>query len=128
MRHPGINIASDHATWPLRDEKGVETVNWLTLLGEIPLQKLGGVAQLRRKLAATPEVEIVETKHGLILKAGEAPQLGDLNRDLKLPLYRAVYFAIKPVLDPVIRDFSPFNLGRPDDAEYTERWLRRFES
>jgi hypothetical protein len=128
MHHPGLNIASDHATWPLRHEKGAETVNWLTLLGEIPLNKLGGIDELRLKLADAPDVEFIEAKYGLILKAGGKPQLGNTNRGDDLPLYKTVYRAIKPVLDPVIRDFRPFNLGTTDDADYTERWLRRFES
>ena len=128
MHYPGLNIASDHATWSLRYEKGAEMVNWLTLLGEIPLNKLGGVNELRLKLADTPEVELIEAKYGLIIKAGEKPQLGKTNRRNDLPLYKAVYRAIKPVLDPVISHFRPFNLGTTDDADYTERWLRRFDS
>lgn len=128
MRHPGVHISTDNATWPLRDEKGAETVNWLTLLGQIPLRKLGGADKLRRDLAETPEIELIETRHGLILKAGDKPQIGDSNRKDTLPLYRAVYRTIAPVLDPVIKDFTPFTLGTDDDAGRTERWLRRFES
>lgn len=128
MRHPGVHIATDHATWPLRDEKGAEAVNWLTLLGQIPLSKLGGTDKLREDLADTPEVDLIETKHGLILKAGDKPQIGDSNRGDALPAYRAVYHAIAPVLDPVIQDFMPFTLDTDDDAGRTERWLRRFES
>lgn len=128
MRHPGLYIASDHATWPLRDEKGVETVNWLTLVGAIPLGKLGGVKEVRASLAETPEVEIIETRHGLILKAGDIPQIGDTNRREDLPLYRAVYRVILPVMDQIIRDFRPFMLDTADDVSRTARWLRRFES
>lgn len=129
MRHPGTNIASDHATWPLRDEKGVETVNWLTLIGELPLAKLGGVEGLRKELRNSEHIEVLETRHGVIVKAGDAPQLGDVNRRDNLPLYREVYRALKPVLEPVIKDFSPLPVGGElsDEAAKTQRWLRRFE-
>ncbi|MFZ2987032.1 type VI immunity family protein, partial [Ideonella sp.] len=53
MRHPGVNIAGDQATWALRDEPGVETVNWLTLVGERPLATLGGAQAVRAALAGT---------------------------------------------------------------------------
>jgi hypothetical protein len=128
MRHPGINIASHHATWPLRDEKGVETVNWLTLVGEIPLGKLGGIKTVRAALSGTPGVDVVETQHGLILKAGDIPQIGDTNRREDLPLYRAVYRVLLPVMDPIIKRFRPFILKTDDNIGRTERWLRRFES
>jgi len=130
MRHPGLNIASDHATWPLRDEKGVEAVNWLTLVGSTPLGKLGGAAELRRRLKAHRSISIIETPHGVIIRAGEQPQLGDVNRREDLPEYRAVYRALKDVMDQVLTDFRPLPLGfaRPEKAEKTLRWLRRFES
>jgi len=128
MRHPGLNIASDHATRPLRDEKGVETINWLTLIGAIPLAKLGGAARLRAALARVPEIQIIDSANGVIVRAGDRPQLGDVNRRDALPLYREVYRAVKPVVEPVIARFRPLLLGGAleDDAEKTQRWLRRF--
>lgn len=130
MRHPGLNIASDNATWPLRDEKGLETVNWLTLIGQIPLAKLGGTSKLQKHFENMPQIEVFETKHGVIVKAGEVPQLGDVNRRDNLPLYRAVYRAVELILDPVINDFGPFLLGGTleEDTEKTRSWLQRFET
>jgi len=129
MRYQGVNIATDNATWPLRDI-GVETVNWLTLVGAEPLKKLGGAAKLRRALNSTPSVAIVETKNGVILRAGDEPRIGDLNRGDKLPEYRAVYRALRPVLEPILSDFAPLTVGGEleEDTDKTDRWLRRFES
>jgi hypothetical protein len=130
MRHPGVNIASHHATWPLRDEKGVEAVNWLTLVGSTPLAKLGGAAKLRRQLKEHRSISVIDTAHGVIIRAGERPQLGDVNRRERLPDYRAVYQALKDVMDQVLTDFRPLPLGfaLPEKAEKTAKWLRRFES
>jgi hypothetical protein len=130
MRHPGVNIATDHATWPLRDEKGIEAVNWLTIVGSIPLEKLGGAAALRRRLKEHRSISVIDTQHGVIIRAGERPRMGDVNRRDDLPEYRAVYAALKDVMDQVLTDFSPLPLGlaRPEKAEKTARWLRRFES
>jgi hypothetical protein len=129
MRYHGLSIASDNATWPLRDI-GVESVNWLTLVGNLPLEKLGGVAKLKGSLKRIPNVEIIETRNGVIVKAGNEPRLGDVNRGEKLPEYRAVHQALLPVLEPILSDFAPLTL--PDDLEEstdkTDRWLRRFES
>ena len=130
MRHQGVNIASHHATWPLRDEKGVEAVNWLTLVGRTPLAKLGGAAKLRGRLKEYRSISVVDTKHGVIIRAGEEPKLGDVNRRERLPEYRAVYHALRDVMDPVLTDFRPLPLGfaLAEKAEKTSRWLRRFES
>lgn len=129
MRHPGVYIASDLASWSLRDEKGVETVNWLTLVGAIPLARVGGAAALRSALAHQPEIEVIETAHGVIVKAGNEPQLGDVNRGVFVPLYSEVYRALKPVIEPVIADANPLLLGGvlEEDAEKTQRWLHRFD-
>jgi hypothetical protein len=129
MRYQGLNIASDNATWPLRDV-GIETVNWLTLVGEQPLDKLGGVAKLRRALNAVRSIAVLETKHGVIVRAGDEPRLGDVNRGETLAEYRAVYRALRPVLEPVLSDFAPLTVGGELEelTDKTDRWLRRFES
>jgi hypothetical protein len=130
MRHPGVNIASHHATWPLRDEHGVEAVNWLTLVGPAPLARLGGAPALRRRLKEHRTISVIDTKHGVIVRAGDEPRLGDVNRREQLPEYRAVYHALREVMDQVLTDFRPLPLGfaLADKAEKTARWLRRFES
>jgi hypothetical protein len=130
MRYPGVNIASHHATWPLRELRGVETVNWLTFVGKTPLKALGGDDKLRQLLRRSPEIRVLETKNGVIVQAGEGPLLGDVNRGDNLPLYRHVYQALKPVIEPVSRRFRPLSMGMvvEEDAEKTLRWLSRFES
>jgi hypothetical protein len=130
MRHQGVNIASHHATWPLHDEKGVEAVNWLTLVGGTPLEKLGGAAALKRRFKPHRSIAVIEARHGVIIRAGDAPKLGDVNRREQLPEYRAVYQALKPVMDQVLTDFRPLSLGfaLSENADKTARWLRRFES
>jgi hypothetical protein len=130
MRHPGTTIATHHATWPLRDEKGVEAVNWLTLVGEAPLKKLGGAAKLRQAFREWPAIRVLPTKHGVIIQAGERPSLGDVNRGDRVPQYAVVYKALKPVIEPVAKRFRPLPLGLEldENAERTARWLARFDA
>lgn len=128
MRHPGVHIAGDQATWALRDEKGVETVNWLTLVGQEPLQHLGGAAAVRRALAVAPGSDAIEVVHGLIVRAGPEALIGDVNRGDAVPAYRLIHAALAPVIEPVVRDTRPLlvadDLSDADDM--TMRWLRRF--
>jgi hypothetical protein len=73
---------------------------------------------------------VIDTKHGVITRAGEKPQLGDVNRREPLTEYRAVYQALRQVMDQVLTDFRPLPLGLAlaDKADKTARWLRRFEA
>jgi hypothetical protein len=130
MRYRGVTIANDHATWPLHDEQGVEAVNWLTLVGARPLAKLGGAAKLRAALKGQRAISVVDVKGGVIIRAGDKPKLGDVNRGEDLPDYRAVYNALKSVMDPVLADFGPLplSLDLNENAVRTSRWLRRFET
>ncbi|MDP9573321.1 UNVERIFIED_ORG: hypothetical protein J2W66_003823 [Agrobacterium larrymoorei] len=66
-------------------------------------------------------------KSGVIVQAGEEPQLGDNNRGILLDDYRRVSGALKMVL------FEDYKLGlialpeAYDDMEETLSWIRRFD-
>lgn len=125
MRFQGADL-----DYRLSDEEFVflKTVNWLTIVGDPLLERIGGRAALCASINE-PEVIVHDAKFGLILQAGERPALGDVNRGEWLPSYRAVYRALAELFAPT---FTPaFHLTIPGDPhvdeERTEAWYRRFE-
>ena len=64
-------------------------MNWLTLLGAKLTTGLAGAKSLAK---AVPKGVSVLTlgPGGVVIRAGEAPQVGNVNRNDLLPLYHAV--------------------------------------
>lgn len=125
MRFQGADL-----DYRLSDEEFtfLKTVNWLTLVGNPLLERIGGPDALAERLKDSG-VQVHRAKLGLILQAGERPALGDVNRGEWLPAYRAVYRALSDLFAPA---FTPaFHLTIPGDGhaneEKTEAWYRRFE-
>jgi len=125
MRHPGATIGGLLEARPLRFIKGVGGVSWLTLVGRSPLETLGGPDAVRDALAATPEVVVHEAQHGLVIQAGAAPALGDVNKGKDLPSHRAVFSALRRVIEPLSEHVRCLRLGSDDDRNRTIAWHRR---
>jgi hypothetical protein len=128
--YPGVTISTEAASWRLRDCRGVDQISWLTAVGAEPLAMLGGVDAVRDKLAGHPEVEVRETATGgIIVRAGERPAFGDGTRKRKrvdLPLHRAIYAALEPVVDLRLDWVTPFQIGAKNKRDRSEKWYRRF--
>jgi Protein of unknown function (DUF3396) len=75
----------------------IKRAAWTNVLHELTVRALGGADAIRQQLADTPQIRIVPLEHGLMLQAGERPELGDLNRGDTLPLLRKVARVIRPV-------------------------------
>jgi hypothetical protein len=104
-------------------ERGVAAVAWLTLLGPEATAALGGPAALQRSTPA--EVSVLPLgKSGVLLRAGTAPQLGDVNRQDLLPACHAVGRLVAPVLAPdeALDDLAIKGMSEEDAHD----WLRRF--
>lgn len=110
----------DRMAWAL--DRGLPGTSWLTLIGAT-LQdrlKIDG-----RALAAGPwasGVSAVPLAHGLLLRAGERPSLGDVNSLETLPAYVEVARRLEPWLmkDP------PELPGVFGAEKNTLKWFRRF--
>jgi hypothetical protein len=74
----------------------VKRAAWTTVLHEQTIRYLGGEELIRSQLADTPDVRAYTFEHGMILQAGERPQLGDLNRGDFIPLVRKVAKVLRP--------------------------------
>lgn len=125
MRHSGATIAGDFSTKRLRLFRGVEAIGWLTFVGRAPLEVLGGVDGVERRLAGVAGVSLHDVRHGLVIQAGAHPGLGDANKGDNLPAYRAVYAALREVIEPASEALHSLQLGGDDDAGQTMRWYTR---
>lgn len=94
---------------------------WLTLLSHKLVGKLGGQAELERKLPG--EVTILGGPHGLLLRAGATPEIGDVNRNQHTPLLAAVAHAIEGVT--YFGDNGLLSLFG-QDTDRRDAWERRF--
>jgi len=126
-RFPGLHNGQDR-TFRVQagmagEGAGLMSINWLTVLGEELLGKLGGP----EALADLPEdCKVHSYRGGVIVQAGALPQTGDQNRALPLPSYSRVAEALSPVT------FSNYTLPlfpvpQPlDPLAETKAWVRRF--
>ena len=97
---------------------GIKGVNWLTLVSNELLRLIGSADEIRSKLS--PEVALETIQDGLLFQAGAHPEIGDVNRGERLPLYGEVARLLEPVR---ARNVWPIYF---DTAE-TRRWLDRFD-
>lgn len=125
QRHPGLTCYSHMALWAARLmwdpafalAKGaaiprpyIPRADWITLLNADQVGLLGGIAALRTALAPAGDAVAVESVGmATLIRAGHAPQLGDLSAGSVPAEYRAVAQAIAPVTLPIAY-FQP-NLG-----------------
>ena len=119
MRHPGYDVFQYDAGSPFLyfHMKGA---NWITALGKPFLDRfdrLERAAYLRDRL-----LSVTRDESSLLIQAGPAPRVGDVNRGDDLPLYRQVAKAIEPLTCGAHWPFSVVF-----DEERTMRWLKRFD-
>ncbi len=122
LRHPGLGHG-DLALFVLHADAGLVAVNWITAVSAVGLRRLGGSAALARALPA--ECVVTESRIGAaIIRAGQLPEIGDVNRQDHVPLYQAVARALGPLW--CSEDYSrQINLMYFDE-EAGHAWLRRF--
>ena len=114
LRHVGVDLDNDWAD-ALGEPGAIKGVNWLTIVGNSGLERLGGVTSLSSALDDAALVH--RTKHGVVIQAGPVPATGDVNRGDDLPAYRAVYTAVRELHETMVDAATPFQMGRDDDEE-----------
>lgn len=103
-------------------EGGIKGVNWLTILSEPWLSKMGGAGALRAALDKTFVGRSFEG--GLLIQAGPRPLLGDAERGSMPEPYTRLAALLAPVQ---IKEHGPFHHAGADrfTRERSEAWLRR---
>ena len=117
MRYIGFDICNDVVRLVARGR--VCNLSWLTLFGNQITAKLGGANEIRKNL---PDVmNVFEFGSSVMIRATDAPIVGDVNRGAidAGPLRRLSEITLN------LRVETP-NLG-PDDPDFAERWLSRFD-
>lgn len=121
-RFPGLEIDMPHLEARLLAD-GIKGVNWLTMLSDLLLSKLGGADAVRQKLQNGFTFD--PYPGGLMIQAGPHPEFGDLDRNIIPAHYRRLYEVLRPVqapYDDVLMD-TPAGV---DPEAFTQQWLRRF--
>ncbi len=117
MRHPGIDIHMTHKDCNAVRFDGVRGVGWLTLLDNAFIKQLRSPSFERCKLVLVP--------NGVMIKAGDAPALGNVNRGDTLPAYREAFRYVRPLTEKAFARSPWFSLAT-DQRERTLRWYQRF--
>lgn len=120
MRCHGLDIAITVAEINRLGDR-CRGARWLTMLSNKLVDELGGSAELAGKLAKG--VTVVPCKHGVLMRAGKTPEIGDVNRQQVTPLLASVAKAIEGVT--LFQDNAPLQFFN-NDPEMRDRWERRF--
>ena len=122
VRHPGLSYG-DHAVFSSAVPEGVVAVNWLTFIGSKYVGALGGLDGLSRSTGAGIELAPLG-EGGALLRAGDVPVVGDINRGDWPDAYARVGRLLAPVR---ISDETFAQLpfwGFDEEAQLA--WLTRF--
>jgi hypothetical protein len=112
-RYPGLEVEDLNLTLPLVLDR-IKGASWLTLVGSALAARLGPVS--------ASEVEVIRVGHGVVLRAGPAPRLGDRNR-MDWPMEVA---SVERALAGVKIESHPEFTGRFAVEKATWPWLNRF--
>lgn len=122
----GLDITNDNTDEHFR--KGIRSVNWYTFFNDHWLDKLGGFAFLQSSINES-RIKINKYNGGVIIRAGEWPELGWI-KDMPYPeLYLKVNKALKPIRAPEIGSLGYGSIAgeiRFDESS-TAKWLSRFD-
>lgn len=126
MHHPGIDIVRDIVRIPedVRAAGGnaVKGVGWLTLLGNGLVAQLGGLPGLRGKLGR--DIDLIDSRNGIIVKAGPHPLAGDVSRGDGLKLHGQVHDVLAPWIRTAAKQSVCFQLAE-DFVGRTHAWYAR---
>jgi len=123
LRHPGFDV---HRNMFTRSILGghCRGPGWLTFLSKTIANTLGGEESLRARL--DPAVTVIPAGEGFAIRAGDTPEIGDVNRQEDVPLLRSVARAIEPVTfaSDTLVEAGIFR----GDSDKFQRWTKRLLS
>lgn len=154
IAEPGMELQWPDESWPVlsrfcgldhlgafnlnRKPGCVQAVNWLTVLGEAALAAIGGRERLAARLSrawseiapAAPGFSLHDFDGGIVVRAGDHPQMGDLQQDGIPETYRAASAALRPIIFAGYRNRPGDLLKLPaklDRHRETMGWIFRFD-
>lgn len=123
-RFPGIDLSDLDATLIAMqnvNSPGIKCINWLTLLGNELTDMVGGVNSVKK---GTVNCTVRKLDAGILIRAGEKPDIGDQNRKKKLTSYHSIG---KLLARYRIGGYEIFSSGESAGENATEEWLGRFD-
>lgn len=120
-RHWGYDMAQWAAYLPEWHHE-VRTANWITFLGEAFAARVRAAAG-EKALEGGGDLHVAPVGTSVLLRAGERPEEGDINRRIVPPGYVQADEAIRAV-----RAGAGIDFRSPWDRSSSEQWLRRFET
>jgi hypothetical protein len=122
-RHPGFDVARNSKTryWIGDHARGAR---WVTFLGPALGERLGGPPAMAKDLGTS--IDVTTVGEGTMIRAGAEPELGDVNKNIGLPLLRKVAKLIEPVTMFNERALVMCEFFDGYDDPFLEKWERRF--
>lgn len=123
QRFPGLDVRSPIF---LSGEAGncIKGADWLTILSDEYVNILGGKDIIKQAMGELP---VLEYEGGMILRAGEGPQLGDAEQKIELTDYKRVGSVVEPVR---CKNINGIHIGSAPHPRFTpesySKWLGRF--
>lgn len=123
MKHPGVDLPSANNT-SFVAEKCIKRVNWLTLVGSDLAAQTEGLSAL----AEAAHVVVHTHEYGVVVQAGETPQIGNVNRRERCEPYRVVAKALQDIRCQNHPAFIVDDSGVFASSERTDTWLASLDS
>ena len=120
-RFRGIDVQDTTGT-SMFCKDGIKCVNWLTLVNNAWLSRIGGADAIQRQVG--PAIVLHDIKGGVLIQAGPHPRIGDVNAGDNLDDYRAVGRLLKPIRS---RNHGALGGQRSFNMEESQKWLARFD-
>lgn len=107
---------------------GFKSVNWYTILDQQWIDKLGGADAIRIQLP-DERIALLPYSHGLVIRAGEWPELGWIEKTSYPDLYVKVNEVLKPVRVPKLQGLHYGSVAGEIrfDERTSNEWVRRFD-
>lgn len=123
-RFPGLEIDKPnfHSIYCV---EGIKGINWLTILSDTFLQKLGGKETLRVQLGN--EFLFYDYSGGTIIQSGDFPQIGDMQQNNIPKHYQKLYRLVKSVQAEKLKSVMTELPKGINVTEFNQQWLHRFE-
>lgn len=123
----GLDVAHPVVCDDTELRKGFKTVNWYTILADSLLARLGGAESLPTRFN-DPRIALLPYAGGAMIRAGDWPELGWVERDPSPELYVKVNRVLRPVRAEEISLAYGSAFGETRfNTRTSDLWLRRFD-
>ncbi|WP_025153204.1 type VI immunity family protein [Morganella morganii] len=125
QRYPAIVVNSTVHMHKTNYRNSVRSVQWLTLLADRYIERLGGEAHVRKVLSANPEITLTRYPGGLIIQAGDYP---DLTPGTPPESYYRINELLRPIRYVRQEGHSLHFLGEGHfTGKTTQQWYERYD-